>query len=279
MSTPIEQRYVLDGGSPEVTRLRIQSLALEPHAESLLDEIGVPAGGSALDLACGPIGLLRPLSVRVGPKGRVVGLDLDPAEVSAAGDHVRSLGLANVTVVQGDAFHTGFDPNSFDLVHARFLIAPVGHAHDLLTEMIRVTKPGGVVVLEEPDSSAWNCYPPSAGFARLKEAIRECFRLGGSNFDAGPGLFALLRGSGISGVHSRGVALPLYDGHPFMRSTVQFGASLRRRILEHRLMTESELDLALADVESAIARPETWMLSFLVIQAWGRTPASRSTGP
>ncbi len=274
MNSDIERRYVLDGGSPEVERLRIQSLALEPHAESLLDEAGLSEGASALDLACGPVGLLRPLSVRVGPKGRVVGLDLDPAEVSAAQDHVRSLGLSNVTVVQGDAFHTGFEADSFDVVHARFLIAPVGRAHDLLTETVRVTKPGGLIVMEEPDSSAWNCYPPSAGFARLKEVIRECFRLGGSSFDAGPGLFALLRAGGLDQVRTRGVAIPLYDSHPFMRSTVQFAASLRRRILENRLMTETELELAVADVEKAVIRPETWMLSFLVIQAWGRKPKS-----
>lgn len=277
MSSDIERRYVLDGGSPEVERLRIQSLALEPAVESLLDEVGVSDGESALDLACGPVGLLRPLSVRVGPQGRVVGLDLDPAEVSAARDHVRKMGLSNVTVVEGDAFHTGFDANSFDVVHARFLIAPVGRAHDLLTEMVRVAKPGGLIIMEEPDSSAWNCYPPSAGFSQLKDVIRECFRLGGSNFDAGPGLFALLHGGGLGQVRTRGVAVPLYDAHPFMRSTAQFATSLRRRILENRLMTESELELAVADVEKAVSRPETWMLSFLVIQAWGTKPGSPPT--
>ncbi len=273
MSTPIEHRYVLDGGSPEVARLRIQSLALAPQAESLLDEVGVSAGWSALDLACGPIGLLRPLSARVGPEGRVVGLDLDPAEVSAARSHVHSLSLTNVTVVEGDAYHTGFAPNSFDLVHARFLVAPVGGAHDLLSEMIRVVRPGGIVVMEEPDSSAWSCFPESAGFARLKDVIRECFRRGGGNFDAGRELFALLRGAGLAQVRSRGVALPLHDGHPYMRSSVQFATSLRRRILESGLMTDSELDQAVADVETAISRPETWMISFLVIQAWGQKPA------
>ncbi len=279
MSTPIEQRYVLDGGSPEVERLRIQSLALGPHAEALLDEIGVSAGGSALDLACGPIGLLQPLSTRVGPKGRVMGLDLDQAEVSAATDYVRKLGLANVTVVQGDAFHTGFEANSFDLVHARFLLAPVGHAHDLLPEMIRVTKPGGVVITEEPDSSAWSCYPESPGFVRLKEVIRQCFLLGGGNFDAGRGLFALLRGAGLSQVRTRVGAISLHDGQPFMRSTVQFATSLRRRILENRLMSDSELEQAIADVERAIYLPETWMVSFLVVQAWGRKPSPATTTP
>lgn len=279
MSTPIEQRYVLDGGSPEIARLRVQSLALEPQAESLLDEIGVSAGGSALDLACGPIGLLRPLSARVGSKGRVVGLDLDPAEVSAARQHVRTLDLPNVTVVEGDAFHTGFEANSFDFVHARFLIAPVGGAQALLTEMIRVAKPGGLVVTEEPDSSGWSCVPESAGFLRLKEVIRECFRRGGGNFDAGRELFALLRGAGLTGVRSRGVALPVYDGHPYMRSTVQFAISLRRRILEYGLMTESEMEQAMEDVERSVSRPETWMMSFLVIQAWGTKPGATTTGP
>ncbi len=272
MGTAIDERYLLEGGSPEVARLRIQSLALEPYAQSLLDEIGVSAGWSALDLACGPVGLLRPLSVRVGDSGRVVGLDLDPAEVSAAQDHVRNLGLRNVQVVQGDAFQLQFDADSFDLVHARFLLAPVGRAHDLLTEMIRVTRPGGFVVLEEPVASAWNCYPESASFERLKEVIRECFRRGGGSLDAGRELFALLRRAGLSQVRSRGVVLTLHDGHPYMRAAIQFATSLRRRILDSGLMSEPELDRVVADVERIVAQPDTSMISFVVVQAWGRKP-------
>ena len=275
----IDQRYLLEGGSPEVARLRIQSLALEPYAESLLDEIGVSAGWSTLDLACGPVGLLRPLSVRVGASGRVVGLDLDPAEVSAARDHARNLGLLNVQVVAGDAFHLQFDKDSFDLVHARFLLAPVGRAHELLPEMIRVTRPGGCVVLEEPVASAWSCYPESASFERLKEVIRECFRRGGGSLDAGRELFALLRHAGLSQVRSRGIALTLHDGHPYMRSSIQFAMSLRRRILVNGLMSEAELDRAVADVEEMIAQPETSMISFLVVQAWARKPDATKAAP
>ncbi len=274
----IEQRYVLGGGSPEVDRLRIQSLALEPFAESLLDEVGVSAGSSALDLACGPIGLLRPLSARVGPTGRVVGLDLDPAEVTAADSHCRSLGLSNVRVLPGDAFRTQFDEDSFDLVHAWLLITPVGRAHDLVTEMMRVAKPGGAVVLEEADVSAWSCFPRSAGFEQLQQVILECFRRGGGNFESGREVFALLRRSGLTEVRSRAVAPTLHDGHPFMRSTVHFAASLRRRILEDGLLIESELDEAVADVERAVARPETSMISFLIVQAWGRKPVTETTG-
>ncbi len=261
-----------------MARLQIQAQALEPHAESLLDEVGVSSGGTALDLACGPIGVLQPLSARVGPTGRVVALDFDPVEVSAAREHVRRLGLSNVTVVEGDAFHTQFESDSFDLVHSRFLLAPVGRARELLAEMVRVVRPGGVVVLEEPDSSAWSCTPASPGFERLKVAIHECFRLGGGNLDTGRELYGLLRQGGLTELRTRGVALTLQDAHPYMRSTIQFATSARRRILEHRLMTEGELERAFADVERAIARPETLMISFLVIQAWGRKPVSAGAG-
>ena len=264
----------MDGGSPEVTRLRVQAEALEASAESLLDAVGVTSGSSALDLACGPFGLLGPLARRVGPTGRVVGLDFDPAEVSAAREHVRALNLHNVDVVQGDAFHTEFAPDSFDIVHARFLLAPVGHAPELLREMVRVVKPGGFVVLEEPESNGWTCFPNSAGFERLKGVIRDCFRMGGGDFDSGRKLYALQLEAGLSDIRTRGVALTLQNRHPYMRSSVQFATSLRRRILENGLLTASELDEATADVEHAISRPETLMISFLVVQSWGRKPTS-----
>jgi ubiquinone/menaquinone biosynthesis C-methylase UbiE len=74
----------------------------------MLDRIGVAEGWRAIDLGCGPSGILDLLADRVGPAGHVVGLDFNPANVALAREFAAEHGPANVEVMQGDARRTGF---------------------------------------------------------------------------------------------------------------------------------------------------------------------------
>src|SRR4051794_11047087 len=67
--------YLLPASASELERLRLQARVWEPEAETLLDRIGVQPGWRCADLGCGAMGILGPLSRRVGPTGRILGLD------------------------------------------------------------------------------------------------------------------------------------------------------------------------------------------------------------
>jgi len=90
--------YALGSNPDETTRLRRQSDELRPQTAELLDRIGLEPGQSAIDLGCGPSGILDLLSAAVSPGGHVVGLDADPAHTALASQYVGELGLANVEV-------------------------------------------------------------------------------------------------------------------------------------------------------------------------------------
>src|SRR5258708_5294442 len=107
----------------------------------MLDHIGLEAGWRCLDLGCGAMGILGPLSRRVGSAGQVIGVDLDARQLAAARAFIQEAGLRNVEIVEQDAYHTTFPRESFDLVHVRFVFAPVGRDEDLVREMIALTKP------------------------------------------------------------------------------------------------------------------------------------------
>ena len=63
----------------ESERLRRQADELAPESEAALDQVGLRSGDSAIDLGCGPPGVIEILCDRVSPGGRVVGLDGDPS--------------------------------------------------------------------------------------------------------------------------------------------------------------------------------------------------------
>ncbi len=134
--TEASENYLLAGGAAELERLQLQARVWEPEAEVMLDQIGLQARWQCLDLGCGAMGILGPLSRRAGPTGRVVGVDLDVRQLAAARAFLQKAGLHNVEIMEQDAYHTGFPRQSFDLVHVRFVFAPVGRDEDLLDEMV-----------------------------------------------------------------------------------------------------------------------------------------------
>src|SRR5262249_1501098 len=109
-STP---SYLLADGAAELERLRLQARVWEPEVEAMLDRIGLTPGANCLDAGCGALGILGPLSRRVGASGRVVGIDTDPKLLEAARAFVRETGLSNVELLERDAYSTDLPRASF----------------------------------------------------------------------------------------------------------------------------------------------------------------------
>src|SRR5204862_7115996 len=76
--------YALGSSVGESERLRRQHDELAPESLALLDQVGLRPGDSAIDLGCGPCGVVELLAQRVSPGGRVVGLDANPDHVAMA---------------------------------------------------------------------------------------------------------------------------------------------------------------------------------------------------
>jgi hypothetical protein len=90
------QRYLLGHSKPEQRRLRKQAEELRQESNSLFDRIGLRSDGRAIDIGCGPQGVLDLLSERVGSTGLVVGIERDDKSVVAARQFVADRALRNV---------------------------------------------------------------------------------------------------------------------------------------------------------------------------------------
>ena len=119
------------------------------------------------------LGWLRVLSEWVGPDGEVTGADIDEAMLAAAEQFVATEGLANVGLTQDDLFASKLEAASFDLVHARYQICPLGRGHEQMAKHMRVARPDGTMVLEEPDAGSWHFNPPAPALKRLVDLIGE----------------------------------------------------------------------------------------------------------
>jgi SAM-dependent methyltransferase len=262
--------YVLSN-TAEAERLRVQAQVWEADVEALLDQIGVRPGWRCLDLGCGALGILAPLSRRVGPQGHVVGMDADERLLAAARAYVEQAGLTNVEILQGDARDTGLPRDSFDLVHMRFVWA-FGHADSFLREMLALARPGGIVASQETDQNSWCYFPMPPAWPRLKAAIEAAFISIGGDANIGQQTYGMFRRAGLETVRVRAAVAALQDSHPYMRMPILGANGLRKAIVGAGLMTGTELDATIAEMERLIADPETYEISFTVTQVWGRKP-------
>ncbi len=108
------------------------------------DAAALKVGGAALDIACGTGQLTVELRDRVGPGGRVVGLDFSERMLAVArADH------PSIEWVQGDATSLPFDGASFDGATNAFGLRNLAYPATGLSEMSRVVRSrGSLVVLE-----------------------------------------------------------------------------------------------------------------------------------
>jgi ubiquinone/menaquinone biosynthesis C-methylase UbiE len=153
--------YVFGGSRTEQQRLVAQAQGLEAHARWMLDRIPIKAGARAVDVGCGPIGIMNLLSERVGSNGAVVGFEREPRFVEMARAELSQRGLRNVQVVNADALKTGLEKNAYDLVHERLVLinVPAASQEAILAEMFSLLIPGGTIVVQEYDTTSYVCYP------------------------------------------------------------------------------------------------------------------------
>jgi SAM-dependent methyltransferase len=264
-----QEEYLLAGQPTELERLRLQSLVWEPSGRQLLAKLGDGSGRRALDVGCGAMGWLRILSEWVGPSGQVLGTDIDESLLDAARSFLDAEGISNVELVVDDLFQSKLEAQSFDLVHARYQIAPLGRGREQVASYRRLLEPGGSLILEEWDLSSWHFNPPAPAAEGLIQSIAAIFAgLGG---EAGRGLPELLREIGIEEPRIDAHVIALEPGHPYLRLPLQFSVALESRLLE--TLSADELASLRREAETELAEPDRWGTTFTLIQSWGALEA------
>ncbi|MBM4274894.1 MAG: methyltransferase domain-containing protein [Deltaproteobacteria bacterium] len=106
-------------------------------------------GESVLDLGCGAGVDTFIAATMVGPRGRVVGLDVTPEMIAKARANLALTGLKNVAFDVGEAESLPFPNDSFDAVISNGVINLTVDKEKVLQEVHRVLKPGGRLMVAD----------------------------------------------------------------------------------------------------------------------------------
>jgi ubiquinone/menaquinone biosynthesis C-methylase UbiE len=264
--------YALGSSQGESVRLQRQAEELAADSAALLDRVGLRPGQSAIDLGCGPRGVLDLLAERVWPAGRVVGLDADPAHAAMAAEFAAGRGLSAVEIITADARSTGLPPGSFDLVHARTLLINLPEPAGVVAEMVRLARPGGWVASMEPDTEHALCYPPHPAFDRICEIFPVALGRNGADPRLGRRVPELFRQAGLDNVEVEARPQMYPPGSSRRANRLDLVRSMRSQIVQMGLASEAELDELDAVARVHLNDPHTVVMSGLLFLTWGRKP-------
>ena len=278
MDSPIVlDLYTAGDGVTDKARLRNLTDMFRPTTVALLDRIDIRPGMSCLDVGCGTADVTLELARRVGPEGRVAGIDIDDARINDAREEAAAQHLPNVEFRVADIRNEREPAPEFDVVYWRFVLDHLAKPGEAITIMGGKLRPGGVVIAECTDYSAWHCFPALAAFDRAMELQAELRRRIGGYPDIGLRLPALFVEAGLSDIE---ISIFQY---------MQMTGPLKRWILmalpKDRtdwmiaidLADKEEIDRLIAELSNHIDDARTAMGTPRFMQVWGYRPHSAET--
>lgn len=262
---------MLYGGRRGYDRLKVLARRWQPTTDALLSRVVIRAGMRCLDLGCGAGDVTFELARRVGASGRVVGLDLDQAQLEITRAEARRLGLDNIDLRVGDVMALG-DDAAYDVVYSRNVIQHLDRPVAAIRGMWAVVKPGGALVAEDVDFEAAFCEPPCAGHDFWQRTYQATLRANGGDPLSGRRLLARFTDADVPrpqvtvvqclDIAGEGKLIPYLTVEGTASTTIECG-----------IATVQEIDRALVSLR-AMADDETSLCgSPRMFQAWSRRVA------
>ncbi|SOD75032.1 methyltransferase family protein [Jatrophihabitans sp. GAS493] len=183
----------LNGSERERFRVLARMAALDEAAD--WSSAGIVEGARIADVGCGPGATLRLLAERVGPTGRVVGVDADPRSVEVANAVVAAMPQASVCNGRADA--TGLTPATFDVAMCRLVLTHNGGREAaIVSHLASLVRSGGCVYLADTDiSSSWVTDPV---FTEMADRFSDFHTACGNDVSVGRKLGDLIEAAGLS---------------------------------------------------------------------------------
>ncbi|KAF1078712.1 class I SAM-dependent methyltransferase [Methanogenium sp. MK-MG] len=126
---------------------RIRNMVNPPG--ELLNEIGIDDGMVVVDYGCGPGSYIKDASAMVGAAGMVYAVDIHELAIASVRKLIQKEGLKNVVPVQANGYTSSIEDHTADLIYALDMFHAIGDPDAFLTELHRIVKPGGMLVIDD----------------------------------------------------------------------------------------------------------------------------------
>lgn len=245
----------------ESRRLQLFQQRLDPLTMRRVERLDIAAGAACLEIGGGRGSITRWLAERVGPNGNVIATDLQV-------DFLSSIDAPNVEVLRHDLRTDTFPERSFDFIHTRAVLMHIPDDPEILRRMVSWLRPGGWLLLEEPDFGMWLADADPV-WATHPEAWHQTFPNG--SLSRGRTLLGQIHQLGLVDVGADSELDVIEAGTPLAEFYSLSMAAIGPPAVEAGALT---VEQATALVERP-SNPNFLACGFAHIGVWGRSPASK----
>jgi len=255
-------RYIFEHNKEdrELGRLRMIEAAVDPDTTALLAATGVKAGWTCLELGAGAGSIVDWCGKRVGLEGQVIAIDKNAA-------YLGRFSSPPYQVVEGNFLEVYCD-RQVDLLHGRYVLIHNMEDAAMLRKVHSVVKPGGYVVLEEPDFTSAKWLNPFAdpSCQRVNEAICRMFENAGLYPGYGLGLPAKLAACGLEVQRTNSVIHLCPGQSPIANVMAESALVLRQEYTKTGVATDEDIDQYVANARD----PRHWSVYYSTVSVVAR---------
>ncbi len=255
-------QYLFDHNAAEreLARLRMIEAAVDPETIRILESTNIAPGWTCLEVGAGAGSIVEWMGTRVGPQGEVVAVDRKTA-------YLRRFSSSPYRVWEGDFVTLPINTKA-DVLHARYVLIHNQQDGGLLNKMRSTVKPGGSVLLEEPDFTSADVLNRSgeAGCRRVNEAICRMFTDAGLDPGYGLGLPRKVAAAGFTIVYIQ-ARLHLCPGaSPIADMMAESALVLHKEYTGTGIASDQDIDRYVRQARD----PEYWSVYYSTISVLAR---------
>jgi SAM-dependent methyltransferase len=245
----------------ERERLALMSRLLDPMHRRHIERLGIAAGSRTLEVGCGNGSISAWLAERISPGGRAVAADLDLSLVDA--------GMPNLELRQADIVAGPIEPGDFDLVTARAVLHHVADAQAAVANLVSSVRPGGAILLIEPDFLPVSVAEPP-DIRAFWEGWLTWSREQGIDYMIGRRLPATLAALGLEGIDATAETALYNGGSAWALYWQQTVIELRGRLVASGKLDDGSIDTFLAHCDD----PAWWTQTIAFTAVHARAPTN-----
>lgn len=214
-------------------------------------ELGIKEGMRVLDVGCGTGLMTREISRIIGSTGEAIGVDIDRELLQYASNLGSKENISNIRYEFQNSTNLEFEDNVFDIVYSSRLLNRLSNPLRAVNEMVRVTKPDGIVAAIDIDFGTIVRYPEIPEYAQALDQHLKYFISKGVDPFIGRKMYSMFKAANLKNVRVLNFNYELFNEDKPLNDYLTIYSDVINLWIERGLVEKNEGKCIFSEIKNA----------------------------